>query len=41
MASIERVVEAAAEEIWAVLADGWTYSARVAGTSMQAWTDPS
>ena len=33
MASVEREVEASAAEIWAVLSDGWTYSAWVVGTS--------
>lgn len=33
MASVEREVEASAADIWSVLADGWTYSSWVVGTS--------
>jgi Polyketide cyclase / dehydrase and lipid transport len=33
VASIEREVQASAAEIWAVLADGWSYSSWVVGTS--------
>jgi Polyketide cyclase / dehydrase and lipid transport len=33
VASVEREVEASAPEIWAVLADGWSYSSWVVGTS--------
>lgn len=33
MASVDREVEASATEIWAVLADGWSYSSWVVGTS--------
>jgi hypothetical protein len=33
VASVERDVEASAAEIWAILADGWSYSSWVVGTS--------
>ncbi|RIV30216.1 SRPBCC family protein [Micromonospora radicis] len=33
MAIVERVVEAPVEQVWAVLADGWTYSDWVVGTA--------
>ncbi|WP_433392572.1 SRPBCC family protein [Micromonospora sp. KLBMP9576] len=32
MAIVEKVIEAAPEQVWAVLADGWTYSDWVVGT---------
>ncbi len=41
MASVEREVEASATEIWAVLSDGWTYSAWVVGTSKIRSVDPA
>lgn len=41
MASVEREVEASAEEIWAVLADGWSYSSWVVGTSKIRAVEPT
>jgi uncharacterized protein YndB with AHSA1/START domain len=33
MAVVERVIEASPERVWAVVADGWTYSDWVVGTA--------
>ncbi|MEH1125866.1 SRPBCC family protein [Micromonospora sp. CPCC 206061] len=33
MAVVERVIDASPERVWAVLADGWTYSDWVVGTA--------
>ena len=32
MAIVEKVIDAPPEQVWAVLADGWTYSDWVVGT---------
>lgn len=40
MAVTERVVRASPTEVWAILADGWTYSDWVVGTSHIRGVDP-
>jgi uncharacterized protein YndB with AHSA1/START domain len=41
IATVQRVVDASPQEVWSVLADGWTYASWVVGTSRVRAVDPS
>lgn len=41
MAEVERIIEAPLEQVWAVLADGWSYSDWVVGNTHVRNVDPN